>query len=275
VANLTTGSLSSLNSYVSSGPIDNFGTAGIIISGTWSGAITFMGSLDNVNFVNIPAQNISTLSFVNSSSANGQFLINAAGISSIRIVMSAYTSGTASVSVQANGATSIVRGLSTIVGSTNGTSIGNVSDRLKVDVEFPEIEIKNDTGNPIPISGNISATLKFSDIQRNAEFNINSKSEADIAGVSYVVTSGKNFYLTQFAVASDSPSPVAMRLRVYSASNVLINTIKINIASNGAWGGHSWPNGVLYATGGNTVKATFDPQAAKGSGWAMFAGFEV
>lgn len=157
------------------------------------------------------------------------------------------------------------------------TQIGHVGDALKtttVITSIPEVEIKNDSGNPIPISGNISATLKFSDIQRNAEFTIASKVETDVAGVTYTVTSGKTFYLTQFAVASDSPSPVAMRLRVYNGAT-LVNTIKINIASNGAWGGHSWPNGVAFATGGMVVKATFDPQAAKGSGWAMLAGFEV
>ena len=140
---------------------------------------------------------------------------------------------------------------------------------------FPSnITINNNNDEPIPVTGNLTVTLKQSDIQRNAEFNITSKVETDIAGVSYTVTSGKTFYLTQFAVASDSPSPVAMRLRVYNGAT-LVNTIKINISSNGAWGGHSWPNGVLYATEGMVVKATFDPQAAKGSGWAMFAGFEV
>lgn len=152
------------------------------------------------------------------------------------------------------------------------TAIGHVGDRLKVDTG--EVEIKNDSGNPVPVQGNLSVTLKFSDIQRNAEFTINQKVESDIAGVTYTVTSGKTFYLTQFACASDSPSPVSMRIRVYNGET-LVNTIKINLASNGAWGGHSWPNGVAFATGGMVVKATFDPQSAKGSGWAMFAGFEV
>lgn len=164
-----------------------------------------------------------------------------------------------------------------VLAGTDLTPIGHIDDALKttsVITSMPEIEIKNDSGNPIPIAGNVTATLKFSDIQRNAEFTINSKVETDISGVSYTVTSGKTFYLTQFAIASDSPSPVAMRLRVYNGAT-LINTIKINISSNGAWGGHSWSNGVAFATGGMIIKATFDPQAAKGSGWAMFAGFEV
>lgn len=152
------------------------------------------------------------------------------------------------------------------------TQIGHIGDRLKVDAG--EVEIKNDSGNPIPVQGNLSVTLKFSDIQKNAEFNINTKMETDIPGVSYTVSQGKTFYITQFAMASDSPSPISMRIRVYNGAT-LVNTIKINLASNGAWGGHSWPNGVLFATGGMVVKATFDPQTAKGIGWAMFAGFEV
>jgi hypothetical protein len=131
-----------------------------------------------------------------------------------------------------------------------------------------------DDTDPVEVTGNLTVTLKHSDIQRNAEFSINSKVETDISGVSYTVTAGKTFYITQFACASDSPSPVAIRLRVYNGAT-LINTVKLNLSSNGAWGGHSWPQGVLFAQAGYTVKATFDPQAAKGAGWAMFAGFEV
>ena len=152
-----------------------------------------------------------------------------------------------------------------LIGNTDDTQIGNVGDRLKVDAN-----VSNTT--PIPITGTVA--LKFSDIQRNAEFNIALKVETDIAGVTYTVGAGKTFYITQFACASDSPSPVSMRIRVY-AGVTLINTIKINLMSNGAWGGHSWPNGVAFATAGQIVKATFDPQSAKGAGWSMFAGFEV
>jgi hypothetical protein len=181
-----------------------------------------------------------------------------------------------SVDLSISDGTDLIKGLYPkkfgVLSGDDLTSIGHVGDRLKVDTG--EIEIKNDSGNPIPINGNVTATLKFSDIQRNAEFSINSKVETDVPGVTYTVTTGKIFYITQFAAASDSPSPVSMRIRVYNGAT-LVNTIKVNLASNGAWGGHSWPQGVAFAQSGYTVKATFDPQAAKGSGWAMFAGFEV
>lgn len=182
-----------------------------------------------------------------------------------------------SVDLSISDGTDLIKGLYPkkfgVLSGDDLTAIGHVGDRLKVDTG--EIEIKNDSGNPISITGTLSSvTLKASDIQKNAEFNISSKVETDVLGVTYTVTSGKTFYITQFAAASDSPSPVSMRIRVYNGVT-LVNTIKINLASNGAWGGHSWPQGVAFAQEGYVVKATFDPQSAKGSGWAMFAGFEV
>lgn len=162
-----------------------------------------------------------------------------------------------------------------LIGQTDGTLIGNVEDSLKAHItSIPDVEISNTTQNPVPIAGNVTATLKFSDIQKNAEFNISTKVETDIATVTHTVSANKSFYLTQFACASDSPSPISFYVRVYNGAN-LVNTAKINLASNGAWGGHSWPNGVKFAEAGQIVKITVNPQAAKGSGWAMFAGFEV
>jgi len=147
-----------------------------------------------------------------------------------------------------------------IQGNTTNTNIGNVGDALKTST--------NITG------GSITATLKFSDIQKNVEFNITAKAETDITGTSYTVTTGKTFYVTSFMSSSDSPSPVSFRLKVYNGAT-LINSVKINVAGNGATCGFSWENGIIFAQAGYTIKVTAEPQAAKGSGWVMFSGFEV
>jgi len=128
--------------------------------------------------------------------------------------------------------------------------------------------------SPWNVSGNITATLKYSDIQKNTEFTITTKSEADISGTSYTVTTGKTFYLTSFASSSDSPSPVSFRLKIYNGAT-LINIVKLNVAGNGATNGFSWENGILFANSTYTIKVTVEPGAVKGSGWVMFSGFEV
>lgn len=131
MANLKTDSINTLNGFVSAEPLDNFGTAGVIITGIWSGTITFEGSLDGVNYVTIFAQSLGTGLLITTTTSNGQFLVNNAGLRSIRVKMTAYTSGTADIIIQANAAIAINRSISTIAGGSNGALIGNIGDRLK------------------------------------------------------------------------------------------------------------------------------------------------
>lgn len=134
--------MSALNETVSASPLDNFGTAGVVISGAWSGTISFEGSINNIDFVPIFVQEISGTKLTSSTIANGQFLVNTSGMFAIRVKMTAFTSGTADIVMQANATPFIQRSLSTIAGDTDGVLIGNVGDRLKVtalnDPENPE-----------------------------------------------------------------------------------------------------------------------------------------
>jgi hypothetical protein len=132
VANLTSGSMSALNETVDASPLDNFGTAGIIIEGTWTGTISFEGSLDGTTFVPIFVQEISGTKLSISTTVNAQFLANTSGMFAIRARMSSFTSGTADVTMQANASPFLQRSLSTLAGDTDGTLIGNDDDSLKV-----------------------------------------------------------------------------------------------------------------------------------------------
>lgn len=123
MAGLNTDQIVALNGFVDAKPLDNFGTAGIIISGTWSGTITFQGSLDGVTFSPIFAQAINNTLLINSTTANGQFLINTGGLYAIRAIMTSYTSGTADVTIQSNAAPFIQRSISNIVGNNTGDMI--------------------------------------------------------------------------------------------------------------------------------------------------------
>ena len=131
MASLTSGTLAALNEMVAASPLDNFGTAGIIITGTWTGTISFEGSLDNVTFVPVLVQEINVTKLTTSTDVNGQFLISTSGLLAIRVKMTAFTSGTASIVAQANATPFIQRSLSTLAGDTDGTLVGNNGDGLK------------------------------------------------------------------------------------------------------------------------------------------------
>jgi hypothetical protein len=125
MANLNTQSLVALNESVTASPLDNFGTVGVVVAGTWSGTLSFYGSLDGVNFVSILAQNISTNAFSASATANGQYIINASGMFAIKVQMTAYTSGTADITVSATSGVTLSRSLSTISG---GLGVANQAE---------------------------------------------------------------------------------------------------------------------------------------------------
>lgn len=133
---LNTGTIGSLNAQMDVSNISNIGTISIILTGTWAGTITFQGSIDDTNFISIPAISISNGLFVTTSTTNGSFMANCSGFKTIRIKMTSYTSGTAICEIYSSGGSVITQGLQSLVGNTDGTKIGNVGDRLKVDSSF-------------------------------------------------------------------------------------------------------------------------------------------
>lgn len=76
--------------------------ATVDIRGTWVGTISFQASVDGTNYIAIPAQNILTEVLTTTTTANATFVIGVTGISKLRVIMTAYTSGTAVVSVRAS-----------------------------------------------------------------------------------------------------------------------------------------------------------------------------
>lgn len=164
MSNINTSTAGALNAEVAASPLENFGTIGIQITGTWVGTLSFQGSLDGTNYVAIRVQNISSDAVVSSTTANGQFVANALGMKSIRAIMTVYSSGTANISMTGAGLASHSRVFSTLFGGTDGAVIGNTSDRLKVDTAisatgaFPHINRIDVASAARTVSGN-SGTL--------------------------------------------------------------------------------------------------------------------
>lgn len=74
-----------------------FGSTGIQISGTWSGTITFQSSVDNTNFVTQQVVPSTSTTPITTTTGNGVFTVTVAGITTVRVVFTSYSSGTAVV----------------------------------------------------------------------------------------------------------------------------------------------------------------------------------
>lgn len=76
------------------------GSAGLTISGTWTGTITFEGSADGgVSWTAIDAWPLGSRTAVTTTTAVGQWQFNVAGLTTIRARASATISGAATVTI--------------------------------------------------------------------------------------------------------------------------------------------------------------------------------
>lgn len=77
----------------------NSATTGVQISGTWAGTLAFQGSVDGANFFALNATPYTTGAAVTSTTANGQWQINSAGLCIVQVIATAWTSGSATVAL--------------------------------------------------------------------------------------------------------------------------------------------------------------------------------
>lgn len=126
------------------------GTIGIQITGTWVGTITFQGTVDNTNYVTISVTPSSSSTTVTTATANGVWTTAVAGLTQVRIVFTAWTSGTATII----GRTTVTTKGATGAGGGGGGS-GTVSS---VDVAAPSALLTS-SGGPVTTSGTITLAL--------------------------------------------------------------------------------------------------------------------
>jgi len=83
-------------------PIGGKSAVGIVITGTWAGTITFEGSVDGTNWNAINAVAASTSTPQSTTIVNGLFRLTPAGLLQVRAIMTAFTSGTATLTMRAS-----------------------------------------------------------------------------------------------------------------------------------------------------------------------------
>ncbi len=103
--------------------VPGVGSVAAQITGTWTGTIEFEGTVDNSNWFSIKALPPTSSTTATNSSANGQWVIGAAGYHAVRFRASAWTSGTATIYAEGSSGTQF-----TINASGGGGGDGKILD---------------------------------------------------------------------------------------------------------------------------------------------------
>jgi hypothetical protein len=127
------------------------GTVGLQITGTWIGQIDFQGTVDGTNYEPIEGSN--GVSTVNATAANDIFVLPSAGYQTIRAISTAWTSGTAVVSLNASVGTNASILTGSLPAGTN--SIGTVALSATDNAVLDTIDAVLDTINAKLVTGTV------------------------------------------------------------------------------------------------------------------------
>jgi len=135
----TAGALAALNAAVTTA-VNSQGIVAIQLTGTWVGTITFQGTEDpagiaatSTSWFNVNGVASVTGLQVTSTTSNGQFRVNAGGYTSVRAIMTVFTSGSATVWLNASLAPSMATLAEPLPIGTNGIgTVGTTSAIINV-----------------------------------------------------------------------------------------------------------------------------------------------
>jgi hypothetical protein len=119
-----TGSLAALNSTLLIVPSES-GNIGVQITGTWVGTIVIEATINSSDWFVIDMLPFGDLAAIQSTATNGQWRVVSSGVTQVRAKMSAYTSGSAGVTLAATESPAIVRSVgssSSFISAYNSTS---------------------------------------------------------------------------------------------------------------------------------------------------------
>jgi len=155
-------------------------------------------------------------------------------------------------------------------GATDGTLIGNLTDRLKV-IDQDAIAVLN----LIAISLGAASSVF---IERSSEANVTTRTKTDWS-TSYTVPTAKKFILTSFSASYDAQGTLYVRLEKQTGgAGAWVTKERIVMMPGG--NGNSSDSldcgfGIQLGVAGDVFKLTVEASLAKGSVHAQFAGNEV
>jgi len=158
-----------------------------------------------------------------------------------------------------------------IQGNTDGTLIGNLTDRLKV-IDQDSLLVLN------AIAAALGVTTSAILIQN--EYVATTRTETDMTGMTYTVPAGKKFLLTSFMASYDAQATLHVRLKKQTAGvGSWVQQFRITLEVGGQ-GQSTIPlnfgNGLYIGNATDKFKVTVEASIAnKGTVWACFTGAEI
>jgi hypothetical protein len=148
-----------------------------------------------------------------------------------------------------------------ILGGTDGTTIGNVGDRFKVD----------SLATITPVASTFGTVFKFFEVNP-----VSTKTETD--GVSYTVPAGKTFVLTSFQGNYDTQTPVVLRLKKQAlGSGAFVQQMRLPMRSHPNDPSHMnilIPYGQVIGVATDIFKITYESALSRGILWVCLTGIE-
>jgi len=158
-----------------------------------------------------------------------------------------------------------------LIGNTDLTKIGNLTDKLKV-VDQDAIIVLN------AIAAALGVTTAGIFIEN--EYQLSTTAETDIPSMTYTVPAGKAFLLTSFMGSYDNPATIHLRLRKQTGGVGAWNQLCRITLEVGGQGQSTIPlnfgNGIKIGVAGDKFKVTGEASVKnKGTIWSCFTGAEV
>lgn len=138
--------------------LDGAGTMAVQLSGTWSGSISLQGSDDNINWYAVAGCALTSGGVASSFSVNNLIQVNVAGIAYFRVIGSTVSSGTATVNLRSNHASSGVVVTNPLVSGSN--IIGRVGIDQTTDGTTNKVFVGNFPATQ-PVSGTVAVSNTF------------------------------------------------------------------------------------------------------------------
>jgi hypothetical protein len=147
---VASGTIIAVNGAVTTTSLDGVGSFTIQITGTWTGTIQFEASVDGTTYVNINARTTNSGTVGVSTTANGVFRAPRPGYQFFRCRASAWTSGTATVTIREASASAAAVLLAEAL-PTGANTIGAVTGSGNFNVVGPGAAGAAISGNPVRI----------------------------------------------------------------------------------------------------------------------------
>lgn len=158
-----------------------------------------------------------------------------------------------------------------IRGATDGTAIGNVSDKLKV-YDPDVIDVLIDIAAGLGVSAGTS-------IFKYNEAAVSSRNEFDLSGTTYTVPVGKRFVITSFCASYDAQAALYVRVKKQTGgTGPWVTQFRLNMMSGGQGNstiGFDLNSGIEIGAAGDVFKITVEGSIAKGTIYAEYSGSQV